>query len=170
METETILGISYSSRMIGLAIISSNHLVDYSVKLYKERWTPLKCDKIKEALQSCIKDYNIEEIVLSIPPHYYQTEAYEEITDCIHDMAQLNNLPITHQSYKLLLTLCTQKEKKNKNGFMRSLVCLYPELNQYYIKERRNKKKYYVKLFEAIGVAVLQSQLNKKKHKLKQGL
>ncbi len=41
---------------------------------------------------------------------------------------------------------------------MRVLAGLYPELSFQYRKEMGNKNKYYVKLFEAVGVATIHSQ------------
>ncbi|MBK7764494.1 MAG: hypothetical protein IPI46_14335 [Bacteroidetes bacterium] len=160
-KNKNILGISYSTRLIGLAVLSSNHLVDYSVKLYKEKWSPAKCEKIKQTLQSCVEDYNIEEIVLSIPAQFSQIPAFGEINECINSFAKDKGIPISYQNRKMIMTLCLDKEKKNKQGFMRSLVFFFPELARYYEKERRNRKMYYVKVFEAIGFALLQSQVNK---------
>lgn len=161
MEKENILGISYSTRLIGLAILSSNHLVDYSIKLYKEKWSPAKCEKIKQALQTCVEDYNIKEIVLSIPPQYSKIQAFQDINECINSFAWEKGISVSYQNPKMIFTLCLEKEKKNKQGYMRSLVFFFPELNQYYEKEKRNRKKYYVKLFEAIGFALLQTQVTK---------
>ena len=165
MGSENILGISYSTRLIGLAVVSSNHLVDYSVKLYKEKWSPTKCDKIRQALQSCVEDYNIQEIVLSIPAYFSQIPAFGEINECINSFATECNIPISYQNRKMLLSLCIDEEKPNKKEFMRSLVFFYPELNKLFEREKRNKKRYYVKIFEAIGFALLQSQLNELKRR-----
>ena len=163
METGNILGISYSTRLIGLAVFSSFHLVDCSVKLYKERWSPEKCDKIRQTLQTCLEDYNIQEIVLSIPPHYYQTEGFHEINDTIISFANDMGILVSYQNYKMLYTLITTKGKETKRALMQSLSDAYPQLERFYEKERRNKKRYYVKLFEAVGVALLQTELNFKK-------
>lgn len=159
-KNKNILGISYSTRLIGLAVLSSNHLVDYSVKLYKEKWSPAKCEKIKQTLQSCVEDYNIEEIVLSIPAQFSQIPASREINECINSFARDRGILLSYQNRKMIMTLCLDKEKKNKQGYMRSLVFFFPELARYYEKERRNRKMYYVKVFEAIGFALLQSQVN----------
>lgn len=160
-KNKNILGISYSTRLIGLAVLSSNHLVDYSVKLYKEKWSPAKCEKIKQTLQSCVEDYNIEEIVLSIPAQFSQIPASREINECINSFARDRGILLSYQNRKMIMTLCLDKEKKNKQGYMRSLVFFFPELARYYEMERRNRKMYYVKVFEAIGFALLQSQVNK---------
>ncbi len=167
MQKENILGISYSTRLIGLAVVSSNHLVDYSVKLYKEKWSLGKCDKIRQALQTCVDDYNIKEIVLSIPAQFSQIPAFGEINDCIYSLAMNLGIPVAYQNRKMLMTLCLNQVKPNKKEFMRSIAFFFPELNELLEKEKRNKKRYYVKLFEAIGFALLQSQLNQLKKKSK---
>jgi hypothetical protein len=155
METMNVLGVSFSSRLLGLSVMRSHHLVDYSMKLYKDRWTPAKCDQIRQALATYVTDYDISDIVLSIPPHHYQTEGFEKIHECINELAESMKIPLWEYSYKKLPTVCIPKEKMDKNGFMRSLVYFYPELYKFYLKERRNKKKYYIKLFEAIGATLV---------------
>lgn len=163
-----VLGVSFSSRLLGLSVMRSHHLVDYSIKLYKDRWTPAKCDQIRQALATYVTDYDISDIVLSIPPHHYQTEGFEKIQECIQELSRTLGIPIWEYSYKKLPSVCIDGEKTDKNGFMRSLVYFYPELYKFYLKERRNKKKYYIKLFEAIGATLVHVRIlfqNQKKNK-----
>ena len=48
--------------------------------------------------------------------------------------------------------------QRTRNALMKRLVLLFPELSLYYEREQANRNKYYVKLFEAIGVAAIHSQ------------
>ncbi len=41
---------------------------------------------------------------------------------------------------------------------MHTLCLRYPELRYYYLKELRNRRSYYHKLFDAIGVALLTNE------------
>lgn len=156
--TPTILGISYSTRMQGLAVIRSHQLVDYSLKLHKVRWGPQKRDLFLTSLASCIKDYTITTICLSSPSLYHQTREFKELYVLIRSLAYQQKLRLVEYCPKELFLLCTGLEKKTKKSLMRNLTELYPELVPLYEKERGNKNKYYIKLFEAVGAATLFSE------------
>lgn len=156
--TPTILGISYSTRMQGLAVIKSNQLVDYSLKLHKDKWGPQKRDLFLSSLASCVNAYTITTICLSRPYPYQETKEFKELYVLIRSLAYQQKIRLVEYSPKELLLLCTGTEKKTKKSLMGSLCEIYPELVPKYEKERGNKNKYYVKLFEAVGAATLFSQ------------
>ena len=155
MEAPTILGLSFNTRNLGLAVVKLNQLVDYSSKLHKAKWTPQKREMILTSLGSCMEGYNIQKITLSIPNTHHQTKEFTELMTAIIALAQMRNIEvITYTSKDLLLSIPDSK-KKSLKVFMKQLVFLYPELQPYYEKEISNKNKYYYKMFEAIGVATL---------------
>lgn len=154
MDTMNILGISFSTRILGLSVMSNSRLIEYSVKLYKDKWTPEKCLLLQRTLVTCLADYNISDIILSIPPHHYKNDGWDAIYECVQSIAKEKSIPIFEYSYKVFPTLCIEGEKPTKYGFMRSMIYYYDELYPYYLKERRNKKQYYMKLFEAVGVSL----------------
>jgi hypothetical protein len=151
----TILGISYKTRIQGLAVIKSQMLMDYSLKLHKDRWGPHKRDSILSSLVSCIKDYAITTICLSIPRHHQQTKEWKEIYVLIRSLAYQQKIRLVEYSPSELLSLCIGRGKRTKGLLMQSIASLYPELESYFHKEISNKNRYYLKLFEAVGVATL---------------
>jgi hypothetical protein len=153
--TPTILGISYSTRMQGLAIIKSHLLVDYSLKLYKEKWGPHKRDSIISSLASCIKDYNITAICLSRPSPHQQTHECRELYLLIRSLAYQQKVRLIEYTHRELRFFCYNCKKKTNSALMRGLSELYPELIPYFTKEVSNKNKYYIKLFEAVAAATL---------------
>jgi len=156
--TPTILGISFSTRMQGLAVIKSNHLVDYSLKLNKDKWGPLKRDLLLSSLASCIQCHTINTICLSIPPLHQQTSEFKELYLLIRSLAYQQKIRLVEYEPKQLLMLVTATERKTKKVLMESICAIYPELSLQYEKEMSNKNKYYVKLFEAVACATLFSQ------------
>jgi hypothetical protein len=144
--------------MQGLAVIKSNYLVDYSLKLNKDKWGPQKRDLILSSLASCIKGHTINTICLSIPRLHQQTKEFKELYVLIRSLAYQQKLRLVEYEPKELLLLCTRGEKKTKKALMRSLCETYPELSLQYEKEMSNRNKYYIKLFEAVATATLFSQ------------
>ena len=87
MET-VILGISISTRMEGLAVFKSRHLMDYSLKLHKDRFSPKKKELILSSLQSSSTTYTINHIALSMPLLHYQTDEFKAMVEVIETFAE----------------------------------------------------------------------------------
>jgi hypothetical protein len=147
--------------MLGLAVIKGNLLVDYHIKLRKEPWTPRKRELILTSLQPWCESYTITNVALSIP---YEKQTSTQTKDLLESLKRYfveQKINLSAYPAKTLYTFC--KEAKTKKEVMRALALLYPELSFHYQKEMANKNKYYVKLFEAVGVATIHSQKMKRK-------
>lgn len=150
-----ILGISFSTRMVGLAVMESTTLIDFSVKLYKEKWSSAKMETILASLTSAVGNYDISHIALSIPPVYYHTRPREELWPEIVALCGTLNIPYTMYRLAELQALIGSEERLSRNILMEALTGRYPELGFYAKKERRSKNKYYYKMFEAVAAATL---------------
>jgi hypothetical protein len=158
MEAPTILGLSFNTRNLGLAVVKLNQLVDYSSKLHKEKWTSQKREMILTSLGPCIEDYTIQKIALSIPHIRHQTSEFRDLMRAIIALAQMRNIEVVTYAPKDLFLFIPESKKKTSKVFMEQLEFLYPDLVPYYEREISNKNKYYYKMFEAIGVATLYSR------------
>ena len=91
----------------------------------------------------------------------------QEIKELLESLTRFfNEKKITVYSYPppTLYLFCGEGKAKTKKEVMRVLAVQYPELTFYYHKEKRNKNKYYIKLFEAVAVATLHAQQLKTKY------
>jgi hypothetical protein len=156
--SKRILGISFSTRMVGLAVLESTTLIEYSVKFYKEKWSSAKMETILTSLTSAVKNYNISHIVLSIPPVYFHRKPLEEFW--VEIVAHINTLRLPYTMYRLaaLQYLIGSEERMTRKLLMEVLTGMYPELGFYAKIERRSKNKYYYKMFEAVAAATLYTQ------------
>jgi len=152
------LGISTNTRLLGLAIINQNGLAEYSIRLYKSSWSPSKANMIVTSLEPCVRRYCIKKVVLSIPHAHHQTEAFKELISCICEYFEAKDIPVYSEPTEALYALCSLEQKKTKKALMKSLTMKYPQLSYCYHKEVRNKSKYYIKLFEAVAIALLHQQ------------
>ncbi|MES3017462.1 MAG: hypothetical protein V4721_06775 [Bacteroidota bacterium] len=153
MDTQIILGISFSTRVLGLAVFKSNSLVDYSLSLRKGKWTREKRDLIVASLSSCVSTHYVTEIALSIPEEYHQTTEFKELLSAIITFAVMNNIPYTAYPIADVYRSFGSHIRRTREGLMKRLVLLIPELATYHEREQENRNKYYVKLFEAVGTA-----------------
>lgn len=150
-----ILGISTNTRLLGLAIISEGQLVAYAIHLHKAPWSARKADTIITSLEPCVRRYCITSVVLSTPHAYYHTPAIKTLYRRIATFFKAHNLPLYTKASATLTELCTTEQAKTKKEVMNVLSHTFPELSYYYRKELRNRNKYYEKLFEAVGIALL---------------
>ena len=153
MEPTVILGLSINTRMLGLAVIAGNLLVDYHIRLRKEPWTPRKREMILTSLQPWCESYSIKNVALSIPYEKQTSSQTKELLESLKSYFNEKKIQLFPYPAKALYVFC--KEVKAKKEAMKSLAGLYPELSFHYRKETSNKNKYYVKLFEAVGVATI---------------
>lgn len=152
------LGISTNTRLLGLAIINRDSLVDYSIHLHKSSWSPSKANKIITSLEPCARRYCIKSVVLSIPYEHHQTKPWKYLKSRIRKHFKSKGIPVYTETPETLYSFCPQEQKKTKKALMESLAERFPELSYCYYKELRNKSKYYIKLFEAVAVATLREQ------------
>jgi hypothetical protein len=150
------LGIRTNTRLLATAIINSGCLVDYSIHLHKQPWSPSKANLIINSLEACVRRYCIKRIVLSIPHEIYQTEALQYLFSSICRHFEKKGITIITQETEALYSLCSSKQKKTKRAIMEAIAQQFPELNYYLFKEQRNKSKYYSKLFDAVAAVVVQ--------------
>jgi RNase H-fold protein (predicted Holliday junction resolvase) len=153
------LGISTNTRLLGLAIINRDRLVDYSIHLHKSSWSPSKANKIITSLEPCVRRYCIKNVVLSIPYEYHQTKASKYLISHIRKHVEAKGIPFHFETPETVYSFCPAGEKKTKKALMKSLAERYPELSYFYFKEMRNASRYYIKLFEAIAVALYREQM-----------
>ena len=150
-----MLGLSINTRMLGLAVISGNQLLDYHIQLRKGPWTPRKRELILTSLQPWCTSYSIKNIALSIPYEKQLSSQTKELLESLTRYFSEKKISIYPYPPKTLFTFCKEADTKGKKEIMGTLAECYPELSHLYRKEMANKNKYYVKLFEAVGVATL---------------
>lgn len=153
-----ILGISTNTRLLGTAIIEKGVLAEYSIRLFKTSWSPAKATRIITSLEPCVRQYSIKTAVLSIPPLYHRTEAFNVLLLRLSKYFERKQIPVVFVSPEQLLSLCATHEKQRKKTLMDTLCKRYPELVYCQKKEVCNKSKYYIKLFEAVAAATLHQE------------
>jgi hypothetical protein len=152
-----VLGISVNSRVIGTAVIKDHVLIDYGVKLFKQRWSIHKAQKIIESITTQINDYGITSIALTIPYDYHESAETKALIVQIKSYCRKEKINLLSYHPKTFHAFCPEAKAKKK-ALMKCLADRYPELRIPYKKELQNQQRYYHKLFEAVAAATLQVQ------------
>ena len=114
----TILGLSFNTRNLGLAVVKLDRLVDYSSKLHKQKWTSVKMEVILTNLASCIDAYTIQKIALSIPHIRHQTSEFRDMMRAIIALAQMRNIEVITYTPQDLFLFIPDAKKKTAKVFM----------------------------------------------------
>ena len=149
------VGISTNTRLLGLAVIKQDTLLDYSIRLHKSSWSPTKAEMILASLEPCVRQYCIKSVILSIPYAHHQTEAFKILIYRIRDFFEAKGIPVIAETPEAIHPLYPPGQKKTKKALMNALCQQFPQLTHCMVKELRNRKKYYIKIFEAVAVATL---------------
>jgi hypothetical protein len=158
-----VLGLSVSTRMLGLAVISGGIILDYHIKLRKEPWNASKQEMILASLAPWCSSFPITNVALSIPYAHKTSSQNKTLLESIKRYFTERKIPLCSYPPQALQELCTEASGVSKKEVMKTLAELYPELGHYYRKEVENINKYYVKLFEAVGVATIHIRKMKEK-------
>ena len=150
-----VLGLSVNTRMLGLAIIAGNLLIDYHIQLRKEPWTLQKRELILTSLQPWCASYNINSIALSIAHEKQTSTQTKELLESIKSFFRERKINLCTYPPKALHSFYPEVKTKTKKEMMREVALKYPELSHLYRKEMSNENKYYIKLFEAVAVATI---------------
>jgi hypothetical protein len=133
------LGISTNTRLLGLAIIHQGRLLDYSIRLDKSPWSPSKATRIITSLEPCVRQYCIKKVVLSMPYHYHQTDAFKMVYKALKQYCNDQQINLQTQPAESFYSLGEEKEKRSKKAVMYAIVQQFPQLTYCFQKEMRSR-------------------------------
>ncbi len=94
-----------------------------------------------------------------MPYEHHQTKAFKLLITSIREYFKSKSIPVFAETPEAFTSLYPPGQKKTKKVFLQALTLQYPQLSLCYYKEIRNKKRYYIKVFEAVAVAALKEQV-----------
>ena len=153
MAGNTILGISPGTKYIGVAVLRNGNLHDWKVKSYKGTWSDEKLDKALGYLEKLVISHVINHIACKVPHESRTSHGVNAIIQKIQEIAR---------EYKIKFELYTIEDIKNlfkmhfANRYILSehVARRYPEITDIFLRERKNKHRYHVRIFEAIAAAL----------------
>lgn len=149
----TVLGISLGTRTIGIAMVRHQQLIDYRVKTFKGKWTKGKLDHIVAVLEDIIITQGVTYIAFKIPPLNRRSDALETLKETLIELAKNHKISIKSFDIHDIKKFC--KNQPNREGIIQFLSEKHAQLYRELCKENKNRNGYYIKLFEAVGVAFM---------------
>lgn len=153
MAARTLLGISPGTRILGLAVIKKGELVEWSVKTFKDKWSKEKQQFILASIKQFCTLYGVETISLKKVDPLRSSKELDKLQVAIISLANQKSIEVVQYSLSDLDYENRTGEKQTKDNLSQHIVRKHPQLRQDYIRERKNRREYYTKMFEAIAMA-----------------
>lgn len=147
-----------NTRMVAFAIIRGTFLERYQISLHKGVFNTEKNDRILKRLQTLTRKYTITNVAILLPYKKHSTNHIESLLESVETHFTKQSISVCTYYSEALHDIGEEEEPKTKKTMMESVSKIYPQLQRLYQRERRNKNKYYVRLFEAVGLALIHSQ------------
>lgn len=153
MAGSTILGISPGTRYLGIAILTNGELRDFKVKTYKGTWSVEKLNTAMAYIEKLIITHVISHVACKVP-HQSRTSIGVD--------AIIERLKAIAFEYKIQFEIYSIDDLKNQFKMHFPNRCIlaehvtrkFPELTDIFLRERKNKHKYHMRMFEALAAGL----------------
>ena len=151
----TILGISPGTQIMGIAVFEGKVLVDRGCKIFKGKYSDSKLEKIIKTIERYVEDYEVEALALKVNSERSTSTFMEEIISKVIDFAKDKGLPVYQYTIDEIKKCFSDCEINNKIELLEKTVERIPELLYEYKKELKKGEGYYIRMFEAVAVAII---------------
>ncbi len=148
-----VLGISPGTRIIGIAIIQDGELVEWKVRTFRERWSSEKRKAMLGAIRQLCEYYSVGMIAVKKVDPLRSSPEHDRLVRDFTQQAKRYGIKVRHFSLSELDIATPGHKRKTKRVIAEKVAEMHPEVRHEYIKERNNRKEYYIKMFEAIAIA-----------------
>ena|SRR5271157_3811444 len=148
----TILGINPGTRYVAVAVFRNSELREWSLKVFKGRWSKEKKKKVLSAVADLVSYYGVT--VLAVK-RLHPSRTSRHLDSLVMDMkilAKQRHLKVCEYSIKQMEQSFSMNGKANKKKMAEQVVSAYPVLFNEFEKEKCHKNPYYIRLFEAVGL------------------
>lgn len=147
----TLLGISIGTRTTGTVLLIDGRLRDWHNHTFLGKWSNKKCKRMIERYEKHIKKYGVRIIIAKIPPQTHQTKRINQIIESLDEVVK---------KHKCFVHYKTKRDLKhvfptalNPHELAQEAASQFPDLLPLMEREFRNKRPYYLKVFEAALIA-----------------
>lgn len=139
--------------------MENRNLIDWKVKTFKGSWNSSKMKDIVFTFQEYIQEHKVSNVVLKKPDVLRTSSGLEQLISEIRILCQRRNLRLSLISLKTLKSRYSEEKRFTKSQMIKQVVQNYPELYLEFNKEQKQKNRYYTKMFEAVALALYETQI-----------
>jgi Holliday junction resolvasome RuvABC endonuclease subunit len=151
----TILGINPGTKYMAVALFRESDLREWSVKVFKGKWSTEKMKKIITVIDEIISRYGVTSLAVKKLHPARTSRQLNLLVKKMKDMAKRRKLKVREYSIKQLEQSLCPGEKGNKKKLAEKVVRDYHILSRELEKERTHRNAYYIRLFEAVALGMM---------------
>jgi len=151
-----MLGISPSTRTMGLAVLRRGELIEWRVKTFKGVWSKEKLAYILTAIEKICEYYQVTSVAIKKVDPRRSSPQLEVLTSHLTSFAKEKRFGLAAYSLPELMEATGRQQRNLHYAIEECMLKKYPIVRKEYQKERNNKRQYYAKMFEAVLCAYMQ--------------
>lgn len=148
---QSVLGLSIGTKHIGIAVEDGKELIEWRVRRFRGKWSDEKRATILRYIEKVITKHHIEAITVKTPETHYHTAAFAALKNGLITLAKEKNIPIYGYTIRDMKSWYRVQGDTFKEALMEAMLDLRPELKHEYLKEKKYKTGYYIRIFEAVA-------------------
>jgi hypothetical protein len=153
MQTDTILGISLSTRRLGMAVGNKQELMEWQLKIFDQTYSKKVSKKLWRVIELAILKYDIKGIGLKFYQNPTSSEGLKHYVKYITEKALNRDIIVFFYDIQTLERYFLNSDHLNKIDLATCISDKYPELKKEYFK--LSKSQYHMKIFEAVATMEL---------------
>jgi Holliday junction resolvasome RuvABC endonuclease subunit len=151
----TILGINPGAKYLGLAVFRGPDLRDWRVRVTRGKWSTEKYRETITILSRFFERHSPDVIVVKRLDPSRSSVGLDRLVERIIALAEKKGLKVCRYGLKELEAFFHGEGPSNKRKMAEIIASQYPILYSELDQERRNKNPYYLRMFEAVGLAAV---------------
>jgi len=152
-ESHKIIGINPGTRYLGIAVLYGQELMDWRIKVLAGKWKEEKIRRAIGIVSDLIERYEPDILAIKELHPARRTARILRLANEIRDFARRKRLKVYQYSIKDIEKRFVKGERLNKWNFVEGMVKTYPAIRHEVDRERSRRNPYYIRVFEAIGLA-----------------
>jgi len=150
VHKKTTLSISPGTRSMGIAVFKDGQLISWNVKSFPSKWTREKAHHIRNTIFSLLRYYQPRTVVIKkVDPIRSSVHLLSLVEGIITDTRK-EKIRIWQYTLFDLQDFCGKEGRNIQRNIANTVVELFPELRNEYLRERNALRPYYNKMFEAV--------------------
>ncbi len=149
----TILGINPGAKYLGIAVFRGPDLRDWRVRVTRGKWSAEKYRQTTAILSGLLDHYKPDFIAVKRLDPSRSSSGLDRLVEKTIALAEKKGIKVCRYGLRELKAFFHAEGRTSKRGMADIIASQYPVLYSELDQERRNKNPYYLRMFEAVGLA-----------------
>ena len=150
-----VIGISAGTRYVGFTVLSGLELMDWREKAFNGPWNEGKLKKILTSFRIMVELYGPTAVAFKRVHRSRTSPGLDHLVNELTKLARSRNIRTCTYTTQQMIAMLLHKKRGNRKILSETLLNIYPSLHPLARRELEIKRSYHLRLFEALGCAVL---------------